>query len=258
MLRGSHTSDQMLLLDQLKRLLRGRGIRYRDVAQHLGVSEATIKRWLAGRGLTLTALEAICGLVDIRLTDLAELTAQKTTARARHLSEEQEQSLADNLFTAFIFLLLRHDWSPSDIQAEFDMDEPAMVIHLRRLEKLRLIELFPGNRIRLLTVRDPEWMRGGPLRRVFDRSLRRHFEDMDFHASDAVWELETAKLSAGSLARLRAMVSSLVQRMRELAAEDRALPRNETEWHTMLAVARPLDPRRFWSADAEAPELKGE
>jgi transcriptional regulator with XRE-family HTH domain len=253
-LEGS--SDQALLLAELKRVLKGRNIRYRDIAEQLRVSETTIKRNLAGRGLSLSTLEAVCGIADIRLIDLAEMAARRSSAKARALTPEQEQGLADNLFTAFIFLLLRYDWSSEEIQKEFNLSEPDLILHLRRLEKMRLLDLFPGNRVRVLTVRYPEWLFGGPLRRAMDASIRVHFENMDFHDPHAVWELETVKLSSGSIAQLRTMITALAHRMRDLAAEDRALPLDQTHWYTLLGAARPIDPRVFWLGDDAGVDAK--
>ena len=239
-------TDQALLLAELKGVLRDRNIRYRDIAERLKLSETTIKRNLAGRGLSLATLEAVCVIAGIRLIDLAEMAARRSNAKACVLTAEQEQGLADDPFVAFIFLLLRYDWSPQDIQKEFCLNEPNLILHLRRLERLRLLDLFPGNRVRLLTVRYPEWLPGGPLRRAVDDSMRMHFEKMDFHDRRSVWELETVKLSAGSIAKLRQMIATLAHRMRDLAAEDRSLPLNHTEWYSMLCAAQPTDPRVFW------------
>lgn len=244
------SSDQALLLAELKRVLKDRNILYRDIAEQLKLSETTIKRNLAGRGLRLVTLEQICAIAGIRLIDLAEMAAQRGNAKARALTAEQEQGLADNLFTAFIFLLLRYEWSPKAIQKEFGLGEADLVLHLRRLEKLRLLDLFPGNRVRVLTVRHPDLMFGGPLRRAFDNSMRVHFEEMDFHDPGSVWELETVKLSAGSIRQLGHMITALSHRMRDLAAEDRSLPLDQTEWYSLLCVARPIDPRVFWDTPA--------
>lgn len=243
-------TDQALLLAELKRVLRERNIRYRDIAAELGTSETTVKRYLAGRGLALTTLEAICGIAGIRLFDLAEMAAHRTNTKARALTAEQEQALADDLFTAFIFLLLRYDWLPSEIQAEFGLSEPELILCLSKLEKMRLLDLFPGNRVKLLTVRYPDWQFGGPLRRAIDVSIRAHFEKMDFHDPRAAWELETVKLSAGSIAQLRSMIGALAHHARELATADHALPVNQTQWFSLLCVARPVDPRVFWEGDA--------
>ncbi|MFV3307748.1 helix-turn-helix domain-containing protein [Pseudomonas sp. NY15181] len=240
-------TDESLLLVELKRLLKDRNIRYCDIAEQLNLSETTIKRKLTGHGLSVSMLESVCAMAGVRLIDLAELAARRSDSRIQTLSIEQEQGLADAPFTAFIFLLLRYDWTPREIQLEFELDEAGIFLHLRRLEKLRLLDLFPGNRVRLLTVRHPEWIPGGPLRRAVDDAMRRHFEAMDFHDPQSLWQLETVKLSRGSIDQLRQMMASLSQRMRELASDDRALPEGQTEWYSMLCMARLTDPRIFWA-----------
>lgn len=240
-------TDQALLLAELKRVLKDRNLRYGDVAVQLNVSETTIKRHLTGHGLSVAMLESICAIAGIRLIDLAELAARRSESKAQSISIAQEQGLADAPFTAFIFMLLRYDWTPQAIQQEFGLDEPGLILHLRRLEKLRLLDLFPGNRVRLLTVRHPEWIPGGPLRRAVDDVMRRHFATMDFHDPQSVWQLETVKLSRGSIDELRRLIASLSQRMQELAANDRALPAGETAWYSMLCTARLTDPRIFWA-----------
>ncbi len=240
-------TDETLLLAELKRLLKDRNIRYCDIAEQLDVSETTIKRKLTGHGLSVSMLESVCSIVGVRLIDLAELAARRSDTKIHALSIEQEQGLADAPFTAFIFLLLRYDWTPREIQQEFDLDEAGIFLHLRQLEKLRLLDLFPGNRVRLLTVRHPEWIPGGPLRRAVNDAMRRHFEAMDFQDPQSVWQLETVKLSRGSMEQLGQMMTSLSQRMRELATDDRSLPDGQTDWYSMLCMARLTDPRIFWA-----------
>ncbi|WP_178119543.1 helix-turn-helix domain-containing protein [Pseudomonas sp. SCB32] len=240
-------TDESLLLVELKRLLKDRNIRYCDIAEQLNLSETTIKRKLTGHGLSVSMLESVCSMAGVRLIDLAELAARRSDSKIHSLSTAQEQGLADAPFTAFIFLLLRYDWTPRQIQQEFELNDADIFLHLRWLEKLRLLDLFPGNRVRLLTVRHPEWIPGGPLRRAVDDTMRRHFEAMDFHDPQSVWQLETVKLSRGSIDQLRQMMASLSQRMRELATDDRSLPDGQTEWYSMLCMARLTDPRIFWT-----------
>ncbi|MNR32086.1 hypothetical protein D3C85_1496440 [compost metagenome] len=85
------------------------------------------------------------------------------------------------------------------------------------------------------------------MRRAVDDTMRRHFEEMDFHDPQSLWQLETVKLSRGSIDQLRQMMASLSQRMRELATDDRSLPDGQTDWYSMLCMARLTDPRIFWA-----------
>jgi transcriptional regulator with XRE-family HTH domain len=53
----SHGRQFPALLEQLRLQLKARGLTQRDVAERLGVGVATVKRWLAGNGLTTARLE---------------------------------------------------------------------------------------------------------------------------------------------------------------------------------------------------------
>ncbi|HAC33230.1 MAG TPA: transcriptional regulator, partial [Gammaproteobacteria bacterium] len=60
------------LLATLKRMLRERGITYRELASGLGVSEATIKRAFSTASFSLQRLLQICDYADLTLAELAQ------------------------------------------------------------------------------------------------------------------------------------------------------------------------------------------
>src|SRR3984885_6385641 len=70
-------SEIPLLLRALKSQLKARGLLYHDVAEKLGVSETTVKRYLTGHSLTVEILEDLCGVVDIRLSDLLVISQEE-------------------------------------------------------------------------------------------------------------------------------------------------------------------------------------
>ena len=79
----------------LKQLLKQHKLTYRDVAAHLDLSEANVKRVFASNNFSLTRLEQICQLLNISLTDLFSLT-EKQQSQLSQLNLEQEQQLVDD------------------------------------------------------------------------------------------------------------------------------------------------------------------
>jgi predicted transcriptional regulator len=67
------SASTLSLLETLKQLYRAHGIRYKDAATLLGVSEVTVKRYFSGHGLTLQMLERLCDNIGIDLFDLCDL-----------------------------------------------------------------------------------------------------------------------------------------------------------------------------------------
>lgn len=55
----------------LRQRLRGAGWSTPRVAEALGIGEATAKRWLAGRALTLDRIDRLAALCGTSLADLA-------------------------------------------------------------------------------------------------------------------------------------------------------------------------------------------
>ncbi|MGH8808819.1 MAG: helix-turn-helix domain-containing protein, partial [Noviherbaspirillum sp.] len=135
-MRKKNDRQLPLLVNSLKRLLRARGIGYREIAQTLAVSEPTIKRWFAGKGITVERLEDLCAFADVSLIELIEFAAHDADARLRQLSIEQEQALAQDQILAFVFTMILRGWSPDELWREQGLDQAALVVYLTRLDKL--------------------------------------------------------------------------------------------------------------------------
>ena len=81
----SHSAE---LIQTLKRTLRAARITYADIALHLEMSEANVKRLFATQSFTLQRMEAICEMMNMDLADLFELL-ESERQRIRHLTRQQ-------------------------------------------------------------------------------------------------------------------------------------------------------------------------
>jgi hypothetical protein len=179
--------------------------------------------------------------VGIGLAELTELAGGDHDTRIRQLSLQQEEALAAEPPLTFLFSLLLQGWTPEEVRRATDLGAAELVGYLARLDRLRLIDLLPENRVRLLTVRNIEWRRDGPVRRNFERHVKRDFVSMDFADPQSQWRFEMAHLSAASRARLQEMFGELMAELRELSRHDRALPQGDKEWWGVLIATRPFD-----------------
>ena len=70
------------LIKTLKKQLKAQGKTYVDVAQLLGLSEASVKRMFASQNFTLHRLEEICHFMDMELSDLVfKMSTEQRTNR---------------------------------------------------------------------------------------------------------------------------------------------------------------------------------
>ena len=173
-------SQTSQLLDALKKCLRAKGLAYRDVARELGISEASVKRIFSQETFSLDRLEAVCRILDMSIYDLARMTRMYSEEEATVLTVAQEKALADDstLLTYFYLLLIGH--KPDGIATEYGLDELTQVRILTRLDRLKLIDLYPKNRVRLLVSRRIVWRPDGPIRRQYEKHVKAQFVDYRF------------------------------------------------------------------------------
>ena len=227
------------LTDALKRALRVRGLRYRDVATALGISEASVKRTFSEGSFTLKRVEEICRLMDMTIYELARLTRMAQERAATELSAEQEQALADQESLLRYFYLLINGWTPASINQEYGIDEIESTLLLTRLDGLNLIELLPGNAVRLRTGRNIAWRPNGSLRERYSETIRAEFLTNDFTGEDTYFYIEAGELSDASRKMLLRRIKQLVKEFNDLADFDTSLQPSERRGMGFLLAMRP-------------------
>ncbi|WP_354519453.1 helix-turn-helix domain-containing protein [Lysobacter enzymogenes] len=226
------------LLAALKRLLKERGWRYADLAAALGVSEPTIKRMLSSGRMSLERLEQICDALDIDFFELAR-SARGTRESRRHLSLAQETALAAEPRLMTVFHLLCQGWRTAAIGEGYGLRKTELVRLLAQLDRLRLIELLPGDRARLRVPRDFSWRDDGPVRARYFQMASREFINDDFGVGEAFLALEIRELGEASLATLQRKLEKLVAEFKEAADLDVSLPPERRRSVGLLVASRP-------------------
>ena len=220
-----------LMMQTLRRLLRGHGLTIRVIGERMAVSDATVKRWFQGQGLGADRLEDLSTLAGISLSE-------------HQLTLAQEQALTESTFLSFLFFMVMSGWPPRDLHDDFGVSMKQIEEQLKRLERLALIDRLPGGRVRSRVDRRVAWRRG-PMRQHFEQHMKRQFVEIDFGAPDTIYTAETAKLSASGIARLEELLQRFRLDVQELADEDRRHSLLSRQWNMVLVAVRPLDVARF-------------
>ena len=71
---------------------------------------------------------------------------------------------------------------PAEIAASYQFSEREVLRHFIKLDRLKVIELQPGNHVRLLVNRHFSWRAGGPVQRHIHDKLLREFTSSHFIA----------------------------------------------------------------------------
>lgn len=238
MKRSINQSNQ--LLAALRRQLKLAGWNVRRIAIELNIGEATAKRWLAGKALTLDRLEALAALAGLTLAALARDAEQLDPGLAHELTLAQERALSSDIFLSFLFMALLGNATPAEIVADFGVPDAQIEKALAKLERLALIDLLPGGRVRPRIERAIVW-RKSPMRSLFEEYMKPQFMAMDFAAPEAVYASEIIKLSAMGAARLAEMIEQHRRDVQALAEQDRQQSHLPRRWHAMLCAAHEID-----------------
>jgi transcriptional regulator with XRE-family HTH domain len=225
------------IIATLKHELRARGFHYRDIAARLRVSEATIKRYFSGKGVSLPVLSKLADLVDLDLFSLAEL-AQRQGAGTILFSKQQEAALAKNWFLSFIYFLLWHGWMPNKIRAEFGISTE-LERALDKLEALGLIRCL-SNEVKILATPDTEYRNEQSC--AYAQMI---LSEINLHDPNTDWTPYAVRLGAASAARLHEIMAEFIEDARGLMMADLDFPPEQVQWYRLLICAQPVSRKRL-------------
>ncbi|MCG7871215.1 MAG: helix-turn-helix transcriptional regulator [Candidatus Thiodiazotropha lotti] len=233
-------AQTLQLIDTLKRILKAHGLTYADVAQHLDLSEANVKRLFAKRRFTLERLDQVCQLMELEISDLVQEMNERTGAMAiSELSLDQEAEIAGNLELLLVTVCVLNRWTLDEIIARFHITEHRCIQHLAKLDRLRLIEMLPKNRVKLLIARNFKWQENGPIQRFFQEKIEAEFFASRFDHANERLIVMNGMLAESSNQVFQRKMEHLAREFDELNDDDAKLPLDDRDGTTLVIAMRP-------------------
>jgi transcriptional regulator with XRE-family HTH domain len=237
-------SEVSQLLTTIKRQLKLQGKTYREVATALQLSEASVKRLLTSDTLGVDRLVEISNMLGFTLAELAQ-EAAVTETRLRTLTATQEKELVSDTRLLLVAVCALNHWTLQDMLAVYRLSEAECLQKLLHLDRLHLIALMPGNRIRLNVARDFDWLPEGPIRRYFRTEGLNDFLDSGFDRPEQSLAFTHGMLTESALARMQAELRQLRARFAELHQESLASPLPKRRGSGLLLALREWEPAAF-------------
>src|SRR5580700_5221804 len=167
-------AEQALIVAELKRALREHELTYADVARKLELSVATVKRLFSTGDFSLQRVDGICELMGISLREILERGQDRATP-VNQLTVTQEQEIVADHRLFFVTWLVLNRTPFEEIVRHYRLTDRELLRYFIKLDRLKVIELQPGNKVRLLVSRRFSWRAGGPVQKYIHQKLLREF-----------------------------------------------------------------------------------
>jgi transcriptional regulator with XRE-family HTH domain len=167
-------SEYQVAMTSVKALLKKQKITYRELATRLGLSESGVKKILTGADGSFQRIIDICRVLGVSVSELLEGASEQMTEVS--YSEAQQEYLLKNprAFALYWFLVYERRSMSEALKQSGLADKDRFPI-LRRLDQLGLLELLPGDRVRVPSVQQIRWVGGGPLIEKIYREWSQNF-----------------------------------------------------------------------------------
>lgn len=233
------------IIKTLKRTLKSHGKKYSEVAEALNLSEASVKRLFSEEHFSLKRLDQICNFLGIEITDL--LSSMKDDNQLQSLTAEQEKQLVNETPLLLVANCVLNHCSFADILNIYAFTEPELIQYLAKLDRLRLIQLLPNNRIKVLVDRNFSWLKNGPILTFFEEQVKKDFFNSRFNKPGEKRLFLVGMLSRASNEALQRKLDRLSDEFHDLHYEDEKLPIAERFGTSAVIAMRQWEPAIFES-----------
>lgn len=226
------------LIDTLKRMLKLHRFSYADVAQQLSLSQASVKRLFSEQSFSLERLDKVCQMMEVEISDLVAEMSAHSRVMVSELSLEQEQQIADDVALLLVTVCILNRWTISQLMDHFRLSEHQCIQHLAVLDRLKLIELLPENKVKLRIAPNFKWRDNGPIQHFFQQKIAADFFDSSFTQQQEQLIVINGMLSKAGMAIFQRKLAQLVHEFDELNNDDAALPLGQRTGTTVVLATR--------------------
>ena len=237
-------SETTQLILTIKIQLKKQGKTYRDVAKLLKISEPSVKRMLASGQFSVDRLIQVSNMLGYTLAELTK-EAQIGQLRLSTLTEQQEREVVSDPKLFLIAVCTLNHWTMTEIVEAYQVTDAECIKHLLHLDRLRIIDLLPGNRIRINVARDFDWLPYGPIKQYFKNHGQGDFMNSQFDLENEVLAFVNGMFTEHAQAQIMASLRQLRKKIAELHEESLSAPLDKRKGFGLLLATRKWEPIEF-------------
>ena len=225
------------IIHALKIQLKRSGITYRELAAQLKLSESAVKQMFASGNFSLRRLDQVCDALGLELGDLVDI-AMNQESKTAELSNSQERELVADIKLLLVAYLLVNYVSVDEILEQFEISEIEIVQLLARLDRMKLIELQPGNRVRLLITSNFKWLKNGPIENFFREEVQSEFLSGNFHSAGSLYQVKNGSITRQGQLQIAERLEAVGNLFDDICWEERKQSAANRRGTTMILAIR--------------------
>ena len=154
------------IIDTLKRQLKLRGMTYKALAERLELSESAVKHMFSTGNFSLRRLDDVCAILELDIGDLVDIS-ESQEQKIEQLSDDNERAIVADVRLLLVTYCLINYWTFDEVIERYDISPTEGLKYLRQLDRMKVIELQPGDRVRLLIANNFSWRQNGAIEKFF-------------------------------------------------------------------------------------------
>ena len=225
------------IVDALKRQLKSRGITYKQLATELGLSESAVKHMFSTGNFSLKRLDEVCEVLECDFGELVDISDAHESKIEQLSAEHEEEIVADSRLLLVAYCLINY-WSFDEIVERYDISPAEGMKYLRKLDRMKIIDLLPGDRVRLLIANNFRWRKNGAIEKFFRKRVQTEFFSHDFQDDASIRIVKNGMLSRKAQLQLIEKLKAIGELFDDSTWEERKLPASDRNGTTMVLAMR--------------------
>lgn len=175
-----------VIISNIKKIMKANKYKYKDLADHLGMSESGVKKLLNAKDFSLNKLTEIAEFFNLSLAELIE--SSKDEEYITHKLDGEIETFFVNNWDHFCFYwLLVAELTPLEtILKDYQLSLEHVEKYLFKLDALNIIQYHSKDKIVVNTPESLQWGKDGPLvkkmlsswcKNVFEDSIKKNHID---------------------------------------------------------------------------------
>lgn len=228
-------TESSLIIESLRQQLKARGYTYTDLAKCWKLSVSSVKRIMSGDDLSLQKIEQSCKMMSLSMADFYEQVQFSKNLEFVYMSVKQEEFLSTDAKLLHFFMLLQESWNISKISKVYSLSNVDIQKYLLALDKNKLIELLPHNKVKKLFNSQLRFRRDGPLAKNLRDKVKANFLESDFNKENEHLSVLSISLTATDFSELKSQFLK-ISREQSAHADNRTINHGAQEYGVVMAV----------------------